>query len=87
MHSDLLQERDRINIMLLIIETANDASGYTDIIYTALFNDPRLKEYWQVLIHEGLLIYDSNSQRLKTTEKALSFLEAYKEIDYDMNRV
>jgi predicted transcriptional regulator len=81
-----LQERDRINIMLLIIETANDAYSYNDIIYTALFNDPRLKEYWQVLIHEGLLIYDSNSQTFKTTEKGLSFLEAYKEIDYDMNR-
>jgi len=72
--------------MLLVLETANDASGYNDIIYTALLNDPRLKEYWQVLIHEGLLIYDSNSQTFKPTKKGLSFLEAHKEMDYDIRR-
>jgi predicted transcriptional regulator len=81
-----LQEWDRINIMLLVLETAKDASGYNDMIYTALFNDPRLKDYWQVLIHECLLNYDSNSQIFKPTEKGLSFLEAYKEIDYDKRR-
>jgi predicted transcriptional regulator len=70
--------------MLLILETANNASGYNDIIYTALIGDPRLKEYWQVLIYEALLIYDSNSQIFKPTEKGHSFLEAYKEMDYDI---
>jgi predicted transcriptional regulator len=72
--------------MLLILETANDASGCNDIVYTALINDPRLKGYWQVLIYEGLLIYDSNSQTFKPTEKGLSFLEVYKEMDYDIRR-
>ncbi len=78
--------------MLVILDAANDAfdevnnntKGTTpNIIYSALFDDPRLKQYWELLIQEGLLIYDSYTHTFKPTEKGLSFLEGYKEMDYD----
>lgn len=55
-------------------------------MYAALFNDPRLKEYWDVLTQEGLLSYDSQIERFKAAEKGLRFLKAYKAMDYDMRR-
>jgi predicted transcriptional regulator len=88
-----VQEKDWINIMLIILEASNDASDGSNnntikgtapnIIYSALFDDPRLKTCWEVLIHESLLSYDSRTHIFKPTEKGLSFLEAYKDMDYD----
>lgn len=79
--------------MLLILESANvsaEDDNYNvkkitvNKMYTALFNDPRLKEYWDSLTQEGLLSYDSQTKRFKTTEKGLRFLKAYKGMDYDI---
>jgi hypothetical protein len=63
-----MQERGMVNIMLVILESSKDGADddndnikktTTNKTYTALFNDPRLKEYWDVLTQEGLLSYDS----------------------------
>ena len=90
-----MQERDRVNIMLVILDSSKDGADddndnikkmTTNKMYVALFNDPRLKEYWDALTQEGLLSYDSQTERLKTTEKGLRFLKAYKAMDYDMGR-
>jgi hypothetical protein len=63
-----MQERGMVNIMLVILESSKDGADddndnikktTTNKMYTALFNDPRLKEYWDVLTQEGLLSYDS----------------------------
>ncbi len=91
-----MQERDRVNIMLVILDSSKDGADddnndnikkmTINKMYTALFNDPRLKEYWDVLTREGLLSYDSQTERLKTTEKGIRFLRAYKAMDYDMRR-
>ena len=53
-------------------------------MYTTLFNDPQLKEYWNALIQRGLLKFDTISQRYKTTAEGRSFLKAYKAMDYDV---
>lgn len=94
-----MSKTDTINIILVILETANqsiddDASEKTltkrrktmttHIMYTTLFNHPRLKEYWNALIQKGLLIYDANVERFRTTEEGRSFLKVYKEMDYDV---
>jgi predicted transcriptional regulator len=96
----ILNEKDAINVMLIILETAKDASS-SDIdnikkaaavttmttsilLYNVLFDLPRLKEYWNALIQEGLLNFDSNTGRFKTTEEGRTFLKAYKAIDYDV---
>lgn len=56
----------------------------THVMYTTLFNHPRLKEYWDALIQKGLLIYDTNVERFRPTEEGRSFLKVYKEMDYDV---
>jgi hypothetical protein len=55
-----MQERDRVNIMLFILDSSKDGTDNDNIkkmttnkMYAALFNDPRLKEYGR-----------SNSRRL-----------------------
>lgn len=93
-----MNEKDVINVMLIILETAKDASS-SDIddikkaattmttsilLYNVLFDDPRLKEYWNALIQKGLLNFDSNYGRFKTTEEGHTFLKAYQVMDYDV---
>jgi predicted transcriptional regulator len=85
--------------MLIILEAANQGSDDSDetenkrtmmigstphAMYTALFNHPPLKEYWNALIQKSLLSYDPNTQRFKTTAEGLFFLKAYKAADYDV---
>jgi predicted transcriptional regulator len=90
-----LNDKDAINIMLVILQTANhDAQDDDDdterltmnsnIMYRALFKNPKLKEYWQALIQKGLLSHDPNIQRFKTTTQGRIFLKAFKSLDYDI---
>ncbi len=88
-----MQELDGVNIMLIILESAKYSADDDNIkkmttttnkMYKALFNNPQLKEYWEVLTQEGLLSYNSDTERFKTTEKGLIFLKTYKYMDYDM---
>jgi len=57
------------------------------LLFHVLFNHPRLKEYWNALIQNSLLKFDSNTDRFKTTEDGYTFLKAYKAIDYDVTKV
>ncbi len=66
--------------MLVILDSSKDGADddndnikkmTTNKMYAALFNDPRLKEYWDVLTQEGLLSYDSQIERFKAAEKVL----------------
>ena len=91
----ILNEKDSVSVMLLILEAANDhAEGdtkkmgattkTTDILYRALFDHPLLKEYWKALTQQGLLSFDLNSQTFKTTAEGRNFIRVYKEMDYDV---
>jgi predicted transcriptional regulator len=82
-----MQEVDWVNIMLVILDSSKDSADddndnikkmTTNKMYAALFNDPRLKEYWDVLTQEGLLSYDSQIERFKAAEKGLDFLKPTK---------
>ena len=99
MQSGSLSKTDSINIILVILETAKQSidddvnekmltkrrkTMTTHIMYTTLFNHPRLKEYWNTLIQKGLLIYDANVERFRPTEEGRSFLKVYREMDYDV---
>lgn len=89
-----MNDKDAINIMLVILQTANHGAEDDDdterltmnsnIMYRALFNNPKLKEYWQALIQKGLLSHDPNIQRFKTTTQGHIFLKAFKSLDYDI---
>jgi predicted transcriptional regulator len=90
-----LNDKDAINIMLVILQTANHGAkeddDYTErltmnsnVMYRALFNNPKLKEYWHALIQKGLLSHDPSIQRFKTTTQGRIFLKAFKSLDYDI---
>jgi predicted transcriptional regulator len=81
-----MRYRSRIEIISQILETANSGSATkTKILYKAFLSHSQLKDYLMVLTESDLLRYDSLSQTFKTTEKGLSFIEAYSEIDQLMN--
>ena len=70
MVSRSMKKGDRVNIITLILEVSNEADyakKTTKIMYRALLNHPKLKEYWTVL----------DNQAFKTTERGLKFLDAY----------
>jgi predicted transcriptional regulator len=80
------EERDRLNIISLILEVSStDAHDTkktaTKIMYNTLLNHPRLKQYWTALTEVGLLEYDITTQTFKTTEKGLKFLEVFSKLD------
>jgi predicted transcriptional regulator len=93
-----LNELDVINIILVILKAANErtmvdetrkteASAIaktSNIIYTTLFNSPKLKVYWDALIQKGLLAYDPDIQRFITTAQGRAFFQAYSTLDYDV---
>ena len=85
-----MEESDRLNIIRLILEAANDAVDddhskkmTTKIMYTALFNHPQLKGYGKILTQNGMLSYDFDTETWKTTEKGQKLLKAYSEMDDD----
>ncbi len=93
-----MNETDAINVMLVILKVANQGAGNGDdadskviwrsltnsnVLYNALFNDPLLKGYWNALIEKGLLNFDPNIGRFKTTAEGRIFLRAYEAIDHD----
>ena len=87
-----MDESDRLNIIRLILEAANEAvdddhnkkmTTTTKIMYTALFNHPQLKGYWKLLTQNGMLSYDFDTETWKTTEKGQKLLKAYSEMDDD----
>jgi predicted transcriptional regulator len=81
--------------MLAILEAANQGSDnghdtekkmtttITNTMYTALFNQSELKEYWDALIQKGLLSFDPNTGRFNTTTEGRIFLRYHNDVDYD----
>jgi predicted transcriptional regulator len=91
-----LNESDRLNIIRLILEAANEAvdddhnkkmTTATKIMYTALFNHPQLQGYWKLLTQNGMLSYDFDTETWKTTEKGQKLLKAYSEMDDDRSMI
>ena len=95
-----LNELDMINIILVILKAADEhtrsdetrktegsaISKTSNIIYTDLFNNPKLKVYWNALIQKGLLAYDPNIQRFITTAQGRAFFQTYSTLDYDVTK-
>jgi predicted transcriptional regulator len=78
-----MRNRDRMDIISQILETANGVSGATKtkIMYNAFLGYSQLKEYLTTLTENHLLHYDFLSRTFKTTEKGLRFLKTYNQID------
>ena len=74
--------RSRSEIISQILQAAiGGTATNTEIMYMACLNYNQLKECLTILIENDLLSYDGDTQTFKTTEKGLTFLQAYSQID------
>jgi predicted transcriptional regulator len=77
--------RNRIEIICKILQVANDGvTKKTEMMHKANLSYTQLKEYMIVLTQGDLLRYDFNTQTFKTTEKGLSLLEAYNQMNHTL---
>jgi predicted transcriptional regulator len=86
------EDTSRSEIASQILEIAKHGSGYssngedgatkTRMMYNIFLSSDQLKEFIAVLIESDLLSYDSTIHKFKTTEKGITFLQAYKQIDH-----
>ena len=64
-----------------LLKHANgDGATHTKLTYNAFLSYSQLKGYLKVLTQNDLLSYDFNTRTFKTTEKGLSFIEAYNQM-------
>jgi predicted transcriptional regulator len=80
------QARGRFDLMASILTVAKDESKQTRIMYKCNLSYRQLKVYMSFLSNRGLLELDeiergrSKVRFFKTTDKGLTFLEAYKDL-------
>jgi predicted transcriptional regulator len=76
-----MRYRSKIDITAQILQAANGGITKAKIIYETFLNYGQLREYLIALTETRLLDYESHTQRFKTTEKGLKFLEIYRRLD------
>jgi predicted transcriptional regulator len=77
--------RDRIEIICQILQIANGGMiRKIKIMYKANLSYAQLKVYIIILTERDLLRYDLDTQTFKTTEKGLSLLEVYNQMNYTL---
>ena len=73
--------RNRIDIINLILEAANDGIvTKIKINYKAFLSDDQLQDYLMLPIENNLLDYDSTMRKFKTTEKGIKYLQTYNQV-------
>jgi len=75
-----MKYRSRTDIVSQMLETANGGASKTKIMYGAYLSYAQLKEYLIVLTEGGLIEFQPNEQKYKTTEKGLKFIKTYSQI-------
>ncbi len=73
--------RDRIGIIIHILEVAKGGAAKTRIMYKANLGHDQMKQYLTVLTESYFIYYNLHTQTFKTTEKGLRVLEAYNRIE------
>jgi predicted transcriptional regulator len=59
----------------------NEGLTQTNLMSKLFLSHEQMKEYLALLIEDDLLSYDSTMSTFKTTEKGLTFLQAYNQMD------
>jgi predicted transcriptional regulator len=82
--------RHPTEITIQILDVVNGYQDNEGLTQTSLMNKlflshEQMKGYLMLLIEDGLLSYDSTMSTFKTTEKGLTFLHAYNQIDKMLN--
>ena len=72
--------QSRIEIVAMILETANGGATKTKIMYNAYLSYNQVKEYISILIENNLLEYLEGARTFRTTEKGLNFLKMHREM-------
>jgi predicted transcriptional regulator len=75
-----MKNRDRTEIVSMILEAANGRATKTKIMYKAFLSYHQLKEYLSVLSENNLIEYHEGTQTYKTTEKGLNLLKMHNEM-------
>jgi predicted transcriptional regulator len=77
-----LKYRSRTEILCQILDSAKELDGLTKtkIMFQAFLSYRQLGDYLSVLLENGLLEYDAQSDRYKTTEKGMKMLETYQKL-------
>jgi predicted transcriptional regulator len=90
---DMTNSRSVTEITVQILEAVNgydndDNEGITltNIMTKIFLSHEQTKEYLMLLIEDDLLSYDSTMRTYKTTEKGLTFLQAYNQIDQTLKK-
>ena len=85
---EVTNSRSPTEITIQILEVVNgyDYNNNEGLTQTMLMSKlflsyEQMKEYLMLLIEDDLLSYDSTMSTFKTTEKGLTFLQAYNQID------
>ena len=77
----IMKYRSRTEITVLILEAANGGATKTKIMYKSFLSYAQLKEYFTMLIENGLIEYEDGTQKYRTTEKGLRLLKIYNQIE------
>ncbi len=78
----IMKYRSRTEITVLILEAANGGATKTKIMYKSFLSYAQLKEYFTMLIENGLIEYEEKTLNIyRTTEKGLRLLKIYNQIE------
>ena len=75
-----MRYRSRTDITAMILDTANEETTKTKIMYNAFLSYNQLKDYLSILIQNNLLEYLEGTRTFKTTEKGLNLLKIHNEM-------
>jgi predicted transcriptional regulator len=79
--------RSPTEITIQILEVVNDCYNnnegltQTNLMSKLFLSHEQIKEHLMLLIEDDLLSYDSTMRTFKTSEKGLTFLQAYNQMD------
>lgn len=77
-----MKYRSRTEIVSEILELCKgNGTSKTKIMYGAYLSFSQLKEYMNLLLYNGMLIYNKGTNKYRTTEKGLDYLKAHNYID------
>lgn len=76
---DLVNYRDRLDIIADILNVASREAKKTQIMYQANLSYKVLQRYLQEIIDASLIIFENHGQYYKLTFKGQEYLDAYKE--------
>ena len=83
-----MRYRSKFEIIGQILAVANGSSvTRTKIMYKVFLNSNQSREFLITLIERGLLLFDRETHKFKTTEKGHKVLQAYTELSELMEGV